>query len=152
VLLFWLTHTYPHTKHTHSHTRRHKTKWRQSTGGENRLKCNHGFELLLGHTFNPSQRSRHKMAKNGQRSERESKRLACLSYRFTYTRRNSLSVPQIHKNLRNLDERDYILCIGKRLSSNNNFNKVRCQFKDTKIIQVSLRYFKFSVKVSKSIL
>lgn len=67
--------TDPHT-HTHTHTRRHKTKWRQSTGGENRLKCNHGFELLLGHTFNPSQRSRHKMAKNGQRSERESKRLA----------------------------------------------------------------------------
>lgn len=74
-----LLETRTHTQNTPTHTRRHKTKWRQATGGENRLKCNHGFELLLGHTFNLSQRSRHKMAKNGQRNGRESERLDCFS-------------------------------------------------------------------------
>lgn len=62
-LLILPTHT-----HTHSHreTRRHKTKWPLSER-KNRLKCNHGFELApLGHTFNPSKRSK---TQNGQRNE-----------------------------------------------------------------------------------
>jgi len=46
------------------------------------LKCNHGFELLLGHTFNPSKRSK---TQNGQnRNERESERLPWLRVKYKY--------------------------------------------------------------------
>lgn len=63
----------PTQQHTHRDTQRHKTKWPLSER-KNRLKCNHGFELApLGHTFNPSKRSK---TQNGQRNEWGVRRLS----------------------------------------------------------------------------